>query len=96
MELRPKGITVSLVLPGGTETEMPANLDRSRLPPDYPSHERARVSAERAARAVVKAVEGKHTEIYVPWWIRPGLWFTSVFPSLGDRIIRRSYGKALR
>jgi hypothetical protein len=50
---------MSLVLPGGTETEMPANLDRSRLPPEYPSHERSRVSALRAARAVVKAVEKK-------------------------------------
>jgi NAD(P)-dependent dehydrogenase (short-subunit alcohol dehydrogenase family) len=59
MELAPKGITMSLVLPGGTETEMPANLDRSRLPPTYPSHERSRVSAHRAARAVVKAVENK-------------------------------------
>lgn len=96
MELAPKGITMSLVLPGGTETEMPANLDRSRLPPTYPSHERSRVSAERAARAVVKAVEGRHTEIHVPWWNRPGIWFSTLFPPLADRLIRRSYGKALR
>ncbi|MBK8574227.1 MAG: SDR family NAD(P)-dependent oxidoreductase [Elusimicrobia bacterium] len=96
MELAPKGITMSLVLPGGTETEMPANLDRSRLPPTYPSHERSRVSAERAARAVVKAVEGKNTEIHVPWWNRPGIWFSTLFPSLADRLIRRSYGKALK
>ena len=96
MELAPKGITMSLVLPGGTETEMPANLDRSRLPPTYPSHERSRVSAERAARAVVKAVEGRHTEIHVPWWNRPGIWFSTLFPPLADRLIRRRYGKALR
>lgn len=96
MELAPKGITMSLVLPGGTETEMPANLDRSRLPPTYPSHERSRVSAERAARAVVKAVEGRRREIHVPWWNRPGIWFSTLFPSLADRLIRRSYGKALQ
>lgn len=95
MELKPKGITMSLVLPGGTETEMPANLDRSRLPPDYPSHERSRVSAKRAARAVVKAVEGKHTEIHVPWWGRPGAWISALFPTLTDRLIRRSYTKTL-
>lgn len=95
MELRPKGITMSLVLPGGTETEMPANLDRSRLPPEYPSHERSRVSALRAARAVVKAVEKKNIEIHVPWWNRPGIWFANVFPALGDRLIRRNYGKSL-
>jgi short-subunit dehydrogenase len=95
MELAPKGITMSLVLPGGTETEMPANLDRSRLPAAYPSHERARISAERAARAVVKAVNGKHKEIHVPWWNRPAIGISALFPSLADRLIRRSYGKAL-
>lgn len=95
MELKSKGITMSLVLPGGTETEMPLNLDRSRLPPEYPSHERSRVSALRAARAVVKAVEKKNIEIHVPWWNRPGIWFTNVFPTLGDRLISRSYGKSL-
>ncbi len=95
MELRPKGITMSLVLPGGTETEMPQNLDRSRLPPEYPSHERSRVSALRAARAVVKAVEKRNIELHVPWWNRPGIWFANMFPTLGDRLIRRSYGKSL-
>jgi short-subunit dehydrogenase len=95
LELAPKGITLSLVLPGGTDTEMPNTLDRSRLPPEYPQ-ERSRVSAQRAAQAVVKAVEKKSTEIYVPWWIRPGTWLSATFPSLADRLIRRSYGKALK
>lgn len=95
LELAPKRITLSLVLPGGTETEMPANLDRSRLPAEYPSHERSRVTAERAARAVVKAAERKHTEIYVPWWIRPGTWTSALFPALTDRLIRRTYKEAL-
>ena len=95
MELRPKGITMSLVLPGGTETEMPTNLDRSRLPPGYPSHERSRVSAHRAAQTVVKAAENKSTEIYVPWWIRPGTWISALFPPLADRLIRRTYKKIL-
>ena len=86
---------MSLVLPGGTDTEMPATLDRSRLPPEYPSHERSRVSAERVARAVVKAIAGKHLEIHIPWWNRPGLWVSTVSPSLTDRLIRRSYGNSL-
>ncbi|MBK8870256.1 MAG: SDR family NAD(P)-dependent oxidoreductase [Elusimicrobia bacterium] len=95
MELRPKGITMSLVLPGGTETEMPANLDRSRLPPGYPSHERSRVSAERVARAIGKAVKWKHKEIHVPWWNRPEIWIATLFPSLADRLIRLGYRQAL-
>ncbi|MBL8024543.1 MAG: SDR family NAD(P)-dependent oxidoreductase [Elusimicrobia bacterium] len=96
LELKPKGISLSLVLPGGTDTEMPNTLDRSRLPPGYPQRESSRVSAHRAARAVVKAVEKKSIEIYVPWWIRPGTWISAIFPSLADRLIRRSYGKTLQ
>ncbi len=96
MELKPKGITMSLVLPGGTETEMPALLDRSRLPSTYPEHERSRVTALRAARAVMKAVEKKNIEIHVPWWNRPPLWLTTLAPPLADRLIRRGYGKALK
>jgi NAD(P)-dependent dehydrogenase (short-subunit alcohol dehydrogenase family) len=38
LELAPRRITLSLVLPGGTETEMPANLDR----PDCPHVSRTR------------------------------------------------------
>ncbi|MBK6880852.1 MAG: SDR family oxidoreductase [Elusimicrobia bacterium] len=91
LELGPRGISLSLVLPGGTDTEMPNNLDRSRLPPGYPQREGYRVSADRAARAVVKAALGAGPEIYVPWWVRPGAWLSSLWPSLADRIIKKGY-----
>ena len=95
IELAPKGITMSLVLPGGTETEMPNTVDRRRLPAGYPERGGYRIPAIRAARAVVKAIEKKKTEIFVPWWTRPGVWVSALFPCFADRIIRRSYKQTL-
>jgi len=91
LELASHGITFSLVLPGGIDTEMPELVDRHRLPPGYPSHEKSRVSARRAARAVEKAILGRGTEIFVPWWVRPGAWLSALCPSWADKIIRKSY-----
>ncbi len=92
VELAEKGVTLTSVFPGGVETEMPRNLDRSRLPENYPDHGSSRITAVRAAQAVVKAVEKRPVEIYVPWWLRPLAWASVMFPGLTDRLIRRSYG----
>lgn len=91
VELKPKGITFSLVLPGGIDTEMPNNLDRSRLPAGYPERRGYRITAERAAEAVVAAIERRRPEINVPWWTAPGLMISALFPSLADRIVARGY-----
>jgi short-subunit dehydrogenase len=90
LELRRQNIAFTLVYPGGTDTEMPQNVDRSRLPPDYPDHSRSRVSAERVARAVLKAVRRRPLEIYVPWWIRPTAALSVICPSLADFLIRKA------
>ncbi|MBL0059765.1 MAG: SDR family oxidoreductase [Elusimicrobia bacterium] len=95
VEWAAQNVTFSLVLPGGTETEMPNGVDRSRLPTGYPERDGVRISARRAARAVAKAVERRGTEYFVPWWIRPGAWVSALLPSFADRLIRRSYGDAL-
>jgi hypothetical protein len=91
VELAGRGISFSLVLPGGTDTEMPNNLDRGRLPPGYPERESYRVTARQAAKAVVKAVEKRGVEVYVPWWVRPGAWLSALWPSLADKIIQQGY-----
>jgi short-subunit dehydrogenase len=89
LELASQNIRFSVIYPGGVETEMPESVDRSRLPRDYPRHIRG-ISAERAARAVVKAVEKQPLEVYVPWWVRPGAWLSVLFPRLGDFILRKT------
>ena len=91
VELAAKGISFSLVLPGGTDTEMPANVDRSRLPPGYPHREGYRVSAARAARTVVKAVERGGAEYFVPWWVRPAAWVSALWPRFADFLVKKGY-----
>jgi len=89
LELGPQKISFTMVYPGGVDTEMPRNVSRARLPAGYPDHSRSRISAVRAARAVVKAVECRPLEVYVPWWVRPAAWISTVCPPLADFLIRR-------
>ncbi len=88
LEWSPRKIKFTMVYPGGVETEMPAGVDRAKLPANYPKHIKG-ISAERAARAIVKAVEKQPLEIYVPWWVRPGIWLSVLAPALADRIISK-------
>lgn len=88
VELGPQNIRFTTVYPGGVDTEMPNNLDRSKLPVGYRDHSRSRISAERAARAVVKAVRKQPLEVYVPWWVRQTAWISVFFPRLADFLIK--------
>jgi hypothetical protein len=67
---------------------MPSGVDRKKLPENYPKHIRG-ITAERAARAVVKAVEKQPLEIYIPWWIRFTAWISVLTPGLADWIVKK-------
>lgn len=88
LEWRPRNIKFTMVYPGGVETEMPSSVDRAKLPPDYPKHIKG-ISAARAARAIVKAVEKQPLEIYVPGWVRLGIWLSTLSPAFADWVIRK-------
>ncbi|HRY30150.1 MAG TPA: SDR family oxidoreductase [Elusimicrobiota bacterium] len=90
LELAAQNIKFTTVYPGGVETEMPKSVDRKKLPPTYPDQRRWRISAERVARAVVKAVRKQPVEIFVPWWVGIGPWINLFSPALADRLIRRA------
>lgn len=90
-ELAPRGITLTLVYPGSTDTEMPQKVNRTRLPPGYPSHDGMRMPVERVARAVVKGVFVRPREIYVPWWGRPTAWVCAFWPGAIDLLLRWNY-----
>jgi NAD(P)-dependent dehydrogenase (short-subunit alcohol dehydrogenase family) len=91
VELAAGNIRFTTVCPGVIDTDMPRNVDRSRLPQGYPEHDRARLPVGRVARAITRAVRTKPVEVYVPWWIRYVGWVCSVCPALVDRIVRRHY-----
>ena len=91
LELAPKNIRFTTVYPGAIDTDMPRHLDRSRLPASYPDHGRSRVTAERVAQAVARAVRTQPVEVYVPAWLRYAAWLCAICPALVDRVIGRHY-----
>jgi len=90
-ELAAENIRFTTVYPGVIDTDMPRNLDRSRLPADYPDHGSSRLPATRVAQAIVRAVREKPVEVYVPCWLRYMSWLCAICPGLVDRAIRRHY-----
>jgi short-subunit dehydrogenase len=88
VELAPQKIAFTTVYPGGVETEMPAGVDRTKLPPNYPAHIHG-ISAERVAKAVEKAIKYRSLEVYVPWWVKYAAYLSVIFPELGDFIVRK-------
>ncbi len=95
LELKAKGIHFTTVYPGGVDTEMPASVDMSKLPPNYPRHAGMRISTARAARAIRKAIKCRPLEVYVPWWVRYASWLSVVCPPAADFLIRKSYKDSL-
>lgn len=91
IELAASNIRFTTVYPGVIDTDMPRNVDRSRLPPEYPDHESSRMPVERVARAIVRAVRKRPVEVYVPWWLRPAAWLCTISPALLDRAILPHY-----
>lgn len=90
-ELAAQNIHFTTVYPGVIDTDMPRNVDRSRLPKDYPDHGRARLPVGHVARAIARAVRRKPVEVYVPWWMRYVGWVCTICPALVDRIVQRHY-----
>jgi hypothetical protein len=84
VELAPRGISVTSVLPGFVET------------PGFPQRKRfgflmrsVVVDPEFVARRTVDAVEHKKREIFVPRWYRPAAWVQVLAPGLLMRRGRR-------
>jgi NAD(P)-dependent dehydrogenase (short-subunit alcohol dehydrogenase family) len=84
VELGPRGISVTSVLPGFVET------------PGFPQRKRFGflmrslvVDPEFVARRTVDAVEHRRREIFVPRWYRPAAWLQALAPGLLMRRGRR-------
>jgi short-subunit dehydrogenase len=90
-ELAAENIRFTTVYPGVIDTDMPRDVDRSRLPANYPNHSRSRLPVERVAKAILRAVREKPVEVYVPWWLRCASWACAVCPGVVDRAIGRHY-----
>ncbi len=76
-ELRPRGVGVSVVLPGVIDTPF---FDRRGVP--YQRTRPAPIPPERVARAIVTAIERNRAEVVVPGWLRLPVWIRGTAPGL--------------
>ncbi|THF69037.1 SDR family NAD(P)-dependent oxidoreductase [Deinococcus sp. Arct2-2] len=80
-ELQGTGVTVSLVAPGFVKSEMTAS---ARLPMPGP---------EVVARAVADVLERPRAEVIVPKFYAAVVVLNTVFPAVGDFVVRRIIGR---
>src|SRR6266571_579422 len=76
-ELRPRGVGVSVVLPGVIDTPF---FDRRGVP--YQRTRPAPIPPERVARAIISAIERNRAEVVVPGWLRLPVWIRGTAPWL--------------
>jgi len=86
LELWPYNITVTLIYPGRTLTEF--GDARLGLKGAHPSP-LGRVPADRVARAVVRAIDRRRTEVYVTWYDWLFCHFNRLFPRTTDYLVGR-------
>jgi NAD(P)-dependent dehydrogenase (short-subunit alcohol dehydrogenase family) len=79
VELRPKGIDVSTIMPSLAATELASGMQPPRFVP--------MVKPEQVARAIVKTLERPKLEVIVPAWTTPLIRVTLAMPpNLRDKI----------
>jgi NADP-dependent 3-hydroxy acid dehydrogenase YdfG len=79
-ELRGTGVSVSTILPGRVDTPMIAHLTVPVIS--------TKISPDRVARAVVKAIRRKRAEIVVPYQDKALILAGSISARLGDRLVQ--------
>jgi uncharacterized protein len=89
-EVAQNGIRVSGIYPGGVATEfaskMGPSIEGRMTTPGW-----LRLSSEDVARAVLKLVQRPKSTVILPWLMAPAIWVNSLFPSLADFLITRSF-----
>lgn len=80
-ELHGTGVHASTILPGRVDTPMIANLKVPLVS--------SKISADRVARAIIKAVQHRKTEVIVPFWGPKSLLLAHLIsPGLADWLVR--------
>jgi len=93
MELKPDHIHVLLVCPGRVKTPFPENAYKAfDTRPFFPGG----ISAERVARAVLRAALARRREIVVPAHNRLFAWLHALFPAFVDQIMVWVLGGQMR
>ena len=86
-ELAGQSIDVLVVSPGTTETEFFSSMIECTGEPAWPKH--GSVTAEKVARAVVRAIRTGRHEIIPFGWGRVMVWLSRLAPGFMDRVMAR-------
>ena len=89
VELAAAGINVLTVCPGYVKTEFSANAVRGSEPIRVRPKAARGISAERAARAVLRGIQKQKREVVVPWTMHPAIKIYQLFPGVIDIVMAR-------
>lgn len=85
-ELSPFGIRVSIIYPGGVETEFSQHTGVNRKT-GYSTPTRLRLSAEDVARVAFRLIEHPRRQVIIPWYMAGAQWMNALCPSLVDWLV---------
>lgn len=85
-ELTPFGIHVSIIYPGGVETEFSQHTGVNRKT-GYSTPTRFRLSAEDVARVAFGLIEHPRRQVIIPWYMSGAQWMNALCPSLVDWLV---------
>jgi len=84
------GIHVSVIYPGGVDTEF-SQRARIRRKTRSTTPSWLRLSAEDVAQAVLRLARRPRRSLVIPWPMRLVVWANILFPGLADRLIERRF-----
>ncbi|MBN1537028.1 MAG: SDR family NAD(P)-dependent oxidoreductase [Anaerolineales bacterium] len=89
-ELHPWGIQVSIVYPGGVETEFSQHTGVQRKT-GYKTPEKFRLSAEDVAGVVLRLTKHPRRQVILPGYMVGILWMNALFPSVVDWLVENRF-----
>ncbi|NMC12222.1 MAG: SDR family NAD(P)-dependent oxidoreductase [Chloroflexi bacterium] len=89
-ELLPWGIHVSIIYPGGVETEFTQHTG-ARRKTNFATPKRVRLSAEDVARTAFRMVQHPRRQAIMPGYMAAVLWVNSLLPGLVDALVDRLF-----
>lgn len=94
-EVRGMGIDVCLVCPGPIRTEFGLHSGRVRGATE-PSSMRIALPASAVGECIADLARRPKRCVVIPWYFRPAVWMTDLFPGLADWMVDRLYTSRLR
>lgn len=89
-EVKPWGIHVSVILPGGVATEFASHTDINRKT-NLTTPTAILLTAEEVADAVVRTVVRPKRLVFLPWFYRLTAWLNFMFPAVVDWLTIRFF-----